>query len=278
MIFNPLALPLWAQIICLIPLITLHSSLQHEYMHGHPFAAQILNDALVWIPIGLFLPYFRFKAAHLKHHLDSQICDPLEDPESWYQVSEDWDRKPRWMQQVFEVNNTLFGRMLLGPAISVIGFTYQELSNLDAKAAMAWAFHLGGISVLLIGLQKFSELPIWIYLLCCYGGYSLLMVRTYLEHRAHEVEAARSVIIEDKGIFSFLFLNNNLHMVHHMHPKMAWYQLPQKFDEKRAHFLSANKGYYYKNYPEIFWRFAFKRKEPVRYPLDVDRGTQGYHS
>lgn len=274
MVFNPLALPLWGQAVILIPLITLHSSLQHEYMHGHPFTAQKLNDILVWLPVGIFLPYFRFKAAHLKHHLDSQICDPLEDPESWYKDQEVWDSKPRWVQKIFEVNNTFLGRMVLGPAISVISFTYHEMTHLNGKNGIIWVLHLGAVFGLLAGLHSIGELPIWVYLLCCYGGYSLLMVRTFLEHRAHELEAARTVIVEDKGIFSYLFLNNNLHVVHHTYPRLAWYQLPQKFEEKRSHFLSLNKGYYYKNYLEVFRQFALKQKEPVRFPMEVRTETR----
>ncbi len=273
MIFNPLALPLWAQVLILVPLITLHSSLQHEYMHGHPFKAQLLNDILVWLPVGIFLPYFRFKAAHLKHHMDCQICDPFEDPESWYKDPADWDSKPQWVKMIFDVTNTLLGRMVLGPAFSVVGFTFHEMGTLNTKNAITWALHFAAAFGLLAALHRFSELPVWVYLLCCYGGYSLLMVRTFLEHRAHEVEAARTVAVEDKGILSYLFLNNNLHVVHHMHPKLAWYQLPQLFEEKREHFLAVNNGYYYKNYLEIFRRFAFKRKEPVRYPLDVSKSA-----
>jgi fatty acid desaturase len=47
-----------------------HSSLQHEVLHGHPFRNPHLNHALVFLPIGLFYPYLRFKDTHLAHHHD----------------------------------------------------------------------------------------------------------------------------------------------------------------------------------------------------------------
>src|SRR5690606_14030792 len=45
--------------------IALHSSLQHEVLHGHPFARRGLNEALVFLPVGLFFPFGRFRDLHL---------------------------------------------------------------------------------------------------------------------------------------------------------------------------------------------------------------------
>ena len=61
-------------------------------------------------------------------------------------------------------------------------------------------------------------MPVWAYLLAAYLGWSLLKIRTYLEHRAHEAARARTVVIESRGPLALLFLNNNFHVVHHMHP------------------------------------------------------------
>lgn len=266
-LLNPMGFSVVVSIALTIPLITLHSSLQHECMHGHPFKAQRLNDALICIPIGFFLSYFRFKAAHIKHHQDCILADPYEDPESWYQDSEAWAAKQRWLQRIFEFNNTLVGRMLIGPAISMIGFVNYEIKNGSPRTFAIWCIHLVGVCLICSALLLFGEVPLWAYLISCYFGYSLLMVRTFLEHQAHESIRERTVIIEDKGLLSYLFLNNNLHVVHHANPKMAWYRLPGFFEENRDYFLGMNKGYYFKNYLEIFKRFAFYRKEPVAYPL-----------
>jgi hypothetical protein len=45
-------------------------------------------------------------------------------------------------------------------------------------------------------------MPVWAYLLAAYLGWSLLKIRTYLEHRAHEAARARTVIIESRGPLS----------------------------------------------------------------------------
>ena len=48
--------------------IALHSSLQHEVLHGHPFKEKWLSELTVFPAIGLFIPYQRFRDTHLAHH------------------------------------------------------------------------------------------------------------------------------------------------------------------------------------------------------------------
>jgi len=66
---------------------------------------------------------------------------------------------------------------------------------------------------------------------------------------------------------AFLFLNNNYHAVHHMHPHIAWYDLPKQYMDRRSFYLAHNERYVYKGYIEIFWRYLFKAKDPVPHPL-----------
>ena len=56
--------------------IALHSSLQHEVIHGHPVANRILAQALVFPSIILVIPYLRFRDTHLAHHQDAVLTDP----------------------------------------------------------------------------------------------------------------------------------------------------------------------------------------------------------
>jgi len=94
-----------------------------------------------------------------------------------------------------------------------------------------------------------------------------LKIRTYLEHRAHEAFRARTVIVEDRGPLSYLFLNNNFHVVHHMHPNVPWYELPAMYDARREHYQRRNEAYVYRNYAEIFRRYLLKAKDPVPHPV-----------
>ena len=260
-------------VLMLIPVLTLHSSLQHECIHGHPFNRRVLNDLIIGLPLGLFIPFLRFKDVHLEHHQNASICDPYDDPESWYVSQDFWQHLPKPVKALLQINNSLVGRMLLGPAISILRLLISDglaVASGDRRILLSWAIHAvtAGMVVSLVWL---SALPLWAYLVACYGGFSLLMVRTYLEHQAEESVRARSVIIEDRGPFSLLFLNNNLHAVHHAYPAVAWHQLPSLYRRHRERFLNMNKDYRFSNYAEVFRRFAFCRKEPVAYPLPGSR-------
>ncbi|TNE36224.1 MAG: fatty acid desaturase [Alphaproteobacteria bacterium] len=271
LLFGPDALPLWLTALVLVPVIAFHSSLQHECIHGHPFLNGAANDMLAYPPIGIFLPFPRYKENHLIHHQKASISDPLEDPESWYLTRRQWDNCPKWLRLMFSFNNRLLGRLLLGPLIGTVALVLADAGKIragDFKVARIWVFHLLAVTALLVLVGLYGRLSVPAYLVLSYFGMSLLMIRTYLEHQAHPEMRGRSVLIEDKGPLSFLFLNNNLHAVHHAYPSLAWYRLPSMYAKHRERFLKMNKGYFYRNYGEIFRKFTFFRKEPVVFPLD----------
>ncbi|WP_420413465.1 fatty acid desaturase [Roseibium sp.] len=252
-------------------LVTLQSSLQHEVLHGHPTKSAKLNEALVYCSFGLFIPYQRFKALHLRHHNDDRLTDPYDDPEAFYLAWGDWQKLPKAIQAVLTLNNTLAGRLLIGPAVSLIGFYGSELRLLksgDKSVRRAWGHHILGLVPVVLFVTLVGGMPLWLYGLgVAYPGMSLLMLRTYAEHRAHEDTEARSVIVEFCPIFSLLFLNNNLHIVHHSFPRAPWYALPGLYRSAREEWQARNQGYVFKSYLEMAKIYLFKSKEPVPHPL-----------
>ena len=265
---DALTLPL--AILLLAPVVALHSSLQHEALHGHPFADPRLNAALVFPAIGLFIPYLRFKDMHLAHHHDPNLTDPYEDPESNFLDPAVWNALPGWRRGILRLNNTLLGRMLVGPALSLANLYATDLALMargDRRTLLFHAQNAGGVALVLLWLSSAATMPLWAYAISAYLGLSIIKVRTYLEHRAEERAAARSVIIEDRGIMALLFLNNNYHSVHHANPDVAWHRLPGLFERNREKFLRRNGGYIYRSYWEIFARHLFRAKDPVPHPL-----------
>ena len=251
------------------------SSLTHEVLHGHPFRNQTLSEALVFPALSVIVPYLRFKDTHLQHHFDPALTDPYDDPESNYFDPAVWARLPRWLQLLLRFNNTLFGRMLVGPAISIWAMVATDLRLMrqgDRRVWLAWALHLPGLALVFAWLA-WAAIPVWAYLLATYLGWSLLKIRTYLEHRAHDAARARTVIIESRGPLSLLFLNNNFHVVHHMHPAVPWYKLPAMYRSNREHYQRRNDGYVYRSYLDIFRQYLFRAKDPVPHPIwPVDKG------
>jgi fatty acid desaturase len=256
-------------IAALVVSIALQSSLQHEVLHGHPFPGRKWGAALVYASLNLAIPYGRFRDTHLSHHLDSTLTDPYDDPESNYLDPAVWGRLAGPLKWLLRLNNTLLGRMLLGPAIGQVTFMagdWRQVRAGNRRVLRSWAGHAVMMGAIL-WLVSLSAVPLWAYLASAYAGLSLLKIRTFLEHQAHEKVRGRTVIIEDRGPLAFLFLNNNLHVVHHMHPRTPWYRLPQLYFSNREKYLTRNEGYRYDSYAQIFRRHLLRAKDPVPHPL-----------
>lgn len=249
--------------------IAQYSSVQHEILHGHPFRNSALNEALATPALTLTVPFGRFRDTHLAHHHDPILTDPYDDPESNYLDPAVWARVPAWLRAIYRANNTLLGRVVVGPLLGNALWLLSE-ARLLAQGALGvrrdWALHLAGL-VPVVAWLWLAAMPWWAYLLAAWIGHGLLKIRTYLEHRAHEAARARTVVVEDRGPLALLFLNNNLHVVHHMHPAVPWYRLPAIYRDNRDHYLRRNEDYVYSSYAEIFRRHFLRAKDPVPHPL-----------
>jgi len=261
--------PLWLSVPGLAVMIALQSSLQHEIIHGHPTRYPWLNVALVFASLNLLIPYGRFHDTHLAHHTDEWLTDPYDDPESNYLDPAVWNALPTWLQRVHVLNATLAGRLLIGVLISQYYFMRSDLRDICAgrkDVLRDWLLHIPA-AALVIWIVIATGYPLWAYFLAAYGGLALLKIRTFAEHRAHEDVQARTAVIEDRGFFAFLFLNNNFHSVHHMYPHISWYALPGFYQAQKGKFMLGNQGYIYKGYRQLFARHFFHCKEPVPHPL-----------
>ena len=259
-----------AGIVVLALTITLHSSLQHETLHGNTLINERISEALVWLPVGLFIPFGRFKTTHLDHHRDARLTDPYDDPESNFLDPGHWSRLSTMSCAVLTFNNTLIGRMLIGPLVGQYAFMKCDMGAMkrgDWSVMRDWIVHGLGLIVLGLLLWRIGSMPVWAYLLAAYLGLSILKIRTYLEHRAHERASGRTVVIEDTGPLAFLFLNNNYHAVHHCHPALPWYDLPDRYRANKDEYLRRNDGYVYRSYRDVFRQHFWRGKDPVPHPL-----------
>jgi fatty acid desaturase len=80
----------------------------------------------------------------------------------------------------------------------------------------------------------------------------------------------------ERSPLSLLFLNNNLHLVHHKMPNVAWYDLPRQFRARREEWLKMNDGYVYPGYLALLTHYAFLPKEPVVHPVLRREPEQGH--
>jgi fatty acid desaturase len=264
------ALPLWLFIPLGAYLSTLHSSLQHETIHGHPTPSTGLNEALVTPNFWLWIPFRVYREVHLTHHRDEHLTCPVTDPESQYIAPEVWAKMNPVARAFRWCNNTLLGRLLLGPWRSLIWSLERLARGIvrgDREVLLAWALHLLGSGLVLAWALGVAGVPLWLYLVTfVYGGSAGSLLRSFLEHRARPDARERTATVETGPLLSLMFLNNNLHTLHHAEPGVAWYRLPALWCQRREELLAYNGGYRYAGYWQVALSYLLRPKEHPVHP------------
>lgn len=251
-------------------LITLHGSLQHEVVHGHPTRWRGLNRLLAIVPLSLYLPYERYRESHLVHHTDERLTDPLDDPESYYWTPEDWARLSPLTRAIVRLQQSLAGRVTIGALWAIGRFWYQEwhaIARNDKGVRAAWIDHLLWCVPVLMWVKLVCGIPVWLYFFAmAVPGTSLTLVRSFAEHRARPAVRERIAIVEDSWILGPIFLFNNLHALHHETPGTPWYELPGRYRIDRARLIAANGGLVYRSYFDVARRFLFRAHDRPQHP------------
>lgn len=270
------ALPWWLVFPLGAWLVCWQGSLQHEVLHGHPTRYRWFNDLLGYPSLWLWLPYPVYRESHLVHHHDPDLTIPGVDPESYYVTAAAWIRMSAPRRWLLWFRNTLAGRLLSGPAVAYVELAQVEGRRLkagDRSHLVHWLVHIPVVAAVLYWVIGVCGIPFWAYVLCfAYPGLSLTMLRSYAEHRTARAPAARTGVVESGPLFSLLFLNNNLHSVHHADAGLAWYDLPAWYRENREAFLAENEGYVFAGYREQARRFLLKTKDAPVHPY-VEAGA-----
>ena len=259
------ALPWWA----LLPLgawfVGWHNSLQHETVHGHPARPRWVATALGMPALGLWMPYTVYRDHHLEHHRTPDLTSPRDDPESFYFEAARWRRLGPALRALYVFNQTLLGRVLIGPALAAIAFWGGEAGRLasgDRQAARAWLVHAASVAAVLVWVTMVCGIPVWAYVVFfAYPGLSLTLVRSYLEHRPAVRPEHRTAIVEGGAVAGLLYLHNNLHFLHHSRPDLPWFALPAAYRRERASLVARNGGYRFSGYAEVARAYLLRPKD-----------------
>lgn len=251
-------------------LVAWHGSLQHEAVHGHPSRWHWLNEILVFPSLWLWMPYRVYLDTHLTHHREKHLTDPLEDPESYYMTAEKWRDCGRGTRCLLWIRNTVTGRLLFGPLLvtwDLWRHAFVRLLRGERDTITAWALHVPACTVVLLWAVVVCDIPLAEYILFfAYPGTSLTMLRSFAEHQAAADPQHRTVVVEAAWPLALMYLNNNLHALHHREPGRSWYELPSRYREHRDAILTANGGYRFSGYAEIVARYLLWPKEAVVHP------------
>jgi fatty acid desaturase len=247
-------------------------SLQHELIHGHPTPWPAINRLFGYLPLAVWYPYHLYRESHLRHHVDHHLTVPALDTESSYVSSAAWAGMNKPLRALLWFNKTFCGRMLVGPAISITSVWAEAIRQPlqgDWRHVSMWLRHLAMLGAMLWWLDStFGVSPIYYLLAITYPAQSLMMIRSYYEHRPAEDHKQRIVLNEAGPVFRLLFLNNNYHLVHHDFPSLPWYLLPRVYHARRAEYIARSGGFYVRGYGELMRQFGFK---PVDAPVHPDR-------
>lgn len=254
----------------LIVLLVLHSSLQHEIIHGHPTRQAWLNRLLGIVPLNLWLPFAVYRQEHLTHHVDARLTDPKDDPESYYWLPADWTRLNPAHRVLLRSQQTLAGRFLIGSFWRIGLFLRGQVRAIvrnDGDARAFWLEHLLWCVPVVWWLQVVCGMPLWIYVvMIVLPANGILLIRSFAEHRARSDMRERIAIVEGSWILGPLFLFNNLHALHHEAPMIPWYRYNARYRRIRDRLIADNGGLVYRTYFDVARRFLFTSHDVIEHP------------
>lgn len=233
-------LPVWLWAPLNAVWLTWYGSLQHETIHNHPTRSRRVNGWLACVPLSLWIPYPIYRITHLHHHRHGgrRLTDVDGDPESFYRAPGTVSACGLLRRALFAANCTLAGRITVGPALTLYRFWRLEIGRVMAGESgrrQIWARHLVGITLVFLWTNCVCHIPVAVYaMLAIYPSISLSHLRSFAEHRASPEPSLRTLSVESNSLGGLLFLNNNLHIAHHTHPRLPWYQLPAIWRSMRA--------------------------------------------
>jgi fatty acid desaturase len=264
-------LPWWVIMPVGAYLIAWHFSLQHEAIHAFRGVPAWLRFAVVFPPLGLWFPYPLYRKSHSTHHRDVNLTIPGVDTESYYVSQADWGRMGPIRRALLTVNQTMAGRLLIGPALRLSILVSKETRRVrqgDFSHLPHWAVHAVAVAGLFWFISGVCGFPWWQYcLLIAYPGLGLGLLRAFTEHRAAADSQERTAAVESNVIFGLLYLYNNLHVAHHLKPTMPWYDIPRFYRENRRELLAGNGNFVFKGYAQLARRYLLV---PVFSPVFPD--------
>ncbi len=270
--------PLWVVAPLAAMLITLHGSLQHEIVHGHPTRSGRINRLIAMLPLSLWLPFDSYRASHLAHHIDERLTDPFDDPESWYWTREDWRRLNPLARLLVRISQTLAGRVTVGAFWAIGHYLHAQARAVatDRKGLRAlWLEHLLWCIPVLVWVKVVCGIPLWVYVLTmAIPGTSITLIRSFAEHRARPQVRARIALVEGSWILGPLFLFNNLHALHHEAPWVPWYEYPARYRRHRERLIAENGGLVYRTYFDVARRFLLRPHDSPLHPTDRVPGAR----
>ncbi|WP_372364432.1 fatty acid desaturase [Candidatus Uabimicrobium sp. HlEnr_7] len=200
-------------------------SVAHEAAHGNIHGGnkkwKWVNTFLGWGFTALFfVPFSVFRRVHLRHH--GVTNDPHRDPDYWVAGDKWWKVLFRCSTIFFHYLSNLGGAILREPPKAVCSFSANII-----------AVFLLGIIITIPYILGFGDIfvTLWLFPVVCATAL-LAFVFDWLPHHPHQVQQRfmDTRIILFPGL-NLVLLGQNYHLIHHLYPKIPFYNYKTCFDE-----------------------------------------------
>lgn len=277
-VFEELVTGKLASILILIPLVVLWMSLQHESIHGHPTRWPVFNGLLFYLPFAIWYPYFLYRDTHLAHHNDQVLTVPDIDPESRYVTRDRWLRSSRTKRIALWANKTILGRLLIGAPLALGSLIQDEVLTAfkrGGRQKYLWLSHVACVTLILTLVDRYSALSAFEYVFyVSVPALTIGLIRSFYEHKPAPEAAHRTVINESTGPLSWLYLNLNLHLVHHDLPGLPWYHIPRVYKARREAWIERSNGFVVQGYRAIIRKHFLSPVDCPQHPgADMQRNN-----
>ena len=229
--------------------------LLHEGMHGTLFAGRRLNR---WGSVALggcvLMSFTAYRVLHIRHH--TYLGDEAgRDPDDYHNYS----RSPRlvWLLHYVRLAAGAFLYLLMIPALAWRHGTRGERRRVaEEYAVLACAWALVFATIPFAGLLHAWLLPLVLV------GY-MTNVRGFTQHGLTDARdpLLASRTMRPNRLVSFLLLNENLHLEHHLFPEIPSYSLGRLRELIEPNLPRAVEGRSYLAFIGRFFRATFRGDE-----------------
>ena len=202
----------------------------HDAAHRSVGKSKALNEVIGWLCcVPLVAPFAAFREVHLTHHKHVNQPDPMVDPDMWSGKGPVWSLPLRWATQ------------------DLFYYYWALRMGKQLKLSVQLAFWAGAIVLYAtagtLTYMGFGWEVLFLWLLPARAAVTLLAFAfNFLPHHPHEVTdredrlQATSILLGPG--FTFAFLYQNLHLIHHLYPGVPFYRYGKIWQNQREGLLA----------------------------------------
>ncbi|NNF34354.1 MAG: hypothetical protein HKN68_09610 [Saprospiraceae bacterium] len=217
----------WTILINTIAAYVLFTSM-HEAGHlnisGNKHSLRWIDEIIGWLSgITLFAPFYIFKVLHFRHHAHTN--DPIKDPDHWL-------ASKGFIALIFHSTTIFPVYMVRGAQLLFHKKKITRKVKKELQIGFIGLFILIGLLIVAGSILGWSlVLMVWVIPAVIAQAF-LALTFDWLPHHPHKEKARyKNTRIHDIPGLSFLFLGQNYHLIHHLYPRIPFYNYKKTYAE-----------------------------------------------